>query len=172
MLTRLSSHKKKLDELWKQEEMFWKARSRIKWLNHGDRNSKFFHSSTLQRRMTNKIGRIKDDNGEWVVEDAKILNCFVDFYKNLFFSGADPDRHMHTDVIPSLVNDDMNATLLSQVTESEVERATFDMGPHKAPGPDGLNGLFFQKNWVTVKHEVVGLIRDFFSLGFYSSKLE
>lgn len=145
VLSRLSSHKKELDDLWKQEELYWRARSRVKWLNNGDRNSKFFHSSTLQRRMTNKIGRIKDGNGDWVAEDDKVLTCFVDFYKNLFSTDAMVGRNMNTEVIPSLVTDQMNTALLSQVTETEVERAAFEMGPYKSPGPDGLNGLFSKR---------------------------
>lgn len=158
----LSTYKREIDDLWKHEELFWKVRSRVKWRNHGDRNSRFFHTSTIQRRMSNRIGRIKDDSGEWIENDDDILNCFVDFYKNLFSSRAVPDRQMFLDVIPNLVTERMNEILLSPVSEAEVECATFGMGPHKSPGPDGLNGLFYQKNWATIKDDVVNLVKDFF----------
>lgn len=161
-LLRMSSLKKNLDDLWKQEEMFWKARSKIKWLNHGDRNSKFFHASTLQRRMFNKIGRIKDGNGVWVEKEEDVMKTFELFYQNLFSSEVSNNRPMYSDIIPHLVTDDMNRSLLSPITDAEVERAAFDMGPHKAPGPDGLNGLFFQKHWSVVKAEVIELVRNFF----------
>ncbi|KAM2515479.1 hypothetical protein TB2_027190 [Malus domestica] len=39
-----------LDQLLAQEESVWKQRSRIKWLQDGDANTKFFHQSTMQRR--------------------------------------------------------------------------------------------------------------------------
>lgn len=52
--------------LWRREEMYWYQRSRVKWLNWGDRNSKFFHASTIQRRDKNRIVRLRDEEGVWV----------------------------------------------------------------------------------------------------------
>lgn len=52
-----------LCRLWEQEELFWKARSRIKWLQGGDKNSKYFHATTNQRRARNRVTRLKDCNG-------------------------------------------------------------------------------------------------------------
>ncbi|KAJ4842907.1 hypothetical protein Tsubulata_023831 [Turnera subulata] len=33
----------KLDRVWKKEELYWLQRSRIKWLRHGDRNTRPLH---------------------------------------------------------------------------------------------------------------------------------
>jgi hypothetical protein len=38
-----------------QEEILWKQKSRIQWLKEGDRNTKFFHRSVMQRRHSNRI---------------------------------------------------------------------------------------------------------------------
>ncbi|KAG5537913.1 hypothetical protein RHGRI_025114 [Rhododendron griersonianum] len=38
-----------LEDLWQKDAMFWHQRSRIKWLQMGDKNSHFFHLSTIQR---------------------------------------------------------------------------------------------------------------------------
>lgn len=55
-----------IDGPWRQEEMYWGQCSRLKWLEYGDRNSKFFHITTIKIRDTNRLSRIKNKDGEWV----------------------------------------------------------------------------------------------------------
>lgn len=49
-----------------QEDIFWKLKSRVNWLNSGDKNTIFFfHNSTLRRRRKNKILALTTDNNSW-----------------------------------------------------------------------------------------------------------
>ena len=41
---------KQLKEVWEREEKYWFQRLRIKWMKFGDKNTKFFHRITRQRR--------------------------------------------------------------------------------------------------------------------------
>uniref|UniRef100_A0A2N9E653 Reverse transcriptase domain-containing protein n=2 Tax=Fagus sylvatica TaxID=28930 RepID=A0A2N9E653_FAGSY len=49
--------------------------------------------------------------------------------------------------IPQVVILEMNALLTCEFTSEEVVMALKQMGPLKAPGPDGLPPLFYQKYW-------------------------
>ncbi|KAJ1407196.1 Endonuclease/exonuclease/phosphatase superfamily [Sesbania bispinosa] len=80
------SIKDRIKELWKQEEIYWGQCSKVKWLNWGDRNSKFFHSSTIQRRSRNRLSRLRDANGEWVEGHQNISKLVLEHYSGLFTS--------------------------------------------------------------------------------------
>ena len=79
---------KQLDELLLKQEIFWRQRSRVSWLKHGDRNTKFFHSKASQRRRRNYIEGIKDANGVWVEEVEAVAKVASDYFMNIFNAGT------------------------------------------------------------------------------------
>ena len=60
----------------------------------------------------------------------------------------------------------MQQTLSSEYILYEIEAAFFQMGPTKAPGPDGMNALFYQKFWHIVSDNVVSAILEFLNTGY------
>lgn len=46
---------RKLQEAYRDEEQYWEQKSRTKWHTCGDRNTKFYHALTKQRRIQNRI---------------------------------------------------------------------------------------------------------------------
>lgn len=63
-----------MDELLYREEMTWLPRSRVSWLQEGDRNTNFFHRKAVWRARKNKIKKISNGlmgvtaqiRGRWV----------------------------------------------------------------------------------------------------------
>ena len=49
-----------LDDLLLKQEIYWAQRSRVSWLKHGDRNTKYFHSKDSQWRRRNFIHGVRD----------------------------------------------------------------------------------------------------------------
>lgn len=159
----IKSIQQRIVDLWKQEEIFWGQRSRLKWLNWGDRNTKFFHATTIQRRERNRVVRIKNDRGEWLDDQEEIFSEIEGHFNNVYKAGQNPRNMECLSNIPHLINSSMNEALLRQVSDSDVKEVVDALGALKAPGPDGFNGLFYQNHWGTVKDDVCNAVKSFFS---------
>ena len=67
--------------------------------------------------------------------------------------------------VPRKVTPEMHDTLSSEFSADEVKIALFQMGPTKAPGPEGMNALFYQRFWHVVGDTVVDAVLDFLNNG-------
>ena len=63
------------------------------------------------------------------------------------------------------VTSDMQEALSREYSAEEVKAVLFQMGPTKAPGPDGMNALFYQKYWHIVGDDVTATVLDFLNSG-------
>jgi len=71
--------------------VLWFQKSREKWVELGDRNTKYFHTSTIIRRCRNRIEALKDNEDRWVVNAHDLDKLAVDYYKRFYFM-ADIDE--------------------------------------------------------------------------------
>ena len=155
-----------LEEWQTREEIRLKQKSRELWLKEGDRNSKFFHASTLIRRRRNNISEIKLENGEKIYGRENIEKYFGDHFKELF-STSNPSFPVDLEkpIEPSISAAE-NAKLLKIPSEGEIQRTIFEMNPLKAPGLDGMPGLFFKKFWHIVRNQLILTVQNFFRDGW------
>ena len=156
---------KKLDALLRQQEIFWQQRSRISWLNHGDKNTKIFHTKASQRRQMNYIQGIKTNNGDWVEEIEEIAEVASDYFQNIFKVGTCDRMEECLNAIPHKMTDEMLEVLSRPYNREEVKVALFRMGPTKAPEPDGMNTLFYQKIWHIVGSDGTDAVLEFLHSG-------
>lgn len=72
--------KEDLESILHHEELLWKQKVRCNWLVMRDRDTKFFHRHTLQRRKHNKISTPKNDLGDWVYDDDVLQIEAINFF--------------------------------------------------------------------------------------------
>uniref|UniRef100_A0A803P4U9 Reverse transcriptase domain-containing protein n=1 Tax=Cannabis sativa TaxID=3483 RepID=A0A803P4U9_CANSA len=145
-----------------KREMYWKQRSRALWLKHGDRNTKFFHYKASQRKRKNTIEGLYDDRLIWQTSFRKISEIAINYFQTLFSKSNHgvEIRDILVGCVPNRISSEENRLLLQPFDEKEVRDAMFQIHPLKAPGKDGLPGLFFQKNWELVGKEVTAACLD------------
>ncbi|XP_057828258.1 uncharacterized protein LOC131039491 [Cryptomeria japonica] len=128
-----------------REEIFWRQRSRSLWLNDGDRNTRFFHVTTLKHRATNRIDHLVR-NGRRIEKEEEISEAIVEFFGELL--KADPMLDLDAqgilvDVIPKVLSKDQNRNLAVIPSNEEIKTVVFSFNGDKAPGPDGFPMFFF-----------------------------
>lgn len=73
-----------LTDAIRREEMYWKIKSINQWLQEGDKNTKFIHAKTVQRRHGNKIRGLEDEHGVWCEEKGEIEGIALRYFERLF----------------------------------------------------------------------------------------
>ena len=109
-----------LEAVYDQEEEYWWQRSQIQWLQSGDKNSSFFHLSTLKRRSINSILRLKNDDNRWLMEQDDINANISGFYRNLFCSSGERRMEEVLNYINPRITPKMNQSLMLPITRNEI----------------------------------------------------
>ncbi|CAL1370632.1 unnamed protein product [Linum trigynum] len=154
-----------LTRKWAEEELYWRQKSRIRWLKVGDQNSSYFYTVTRARRRRNFVEKLLSEEGEWVEEEEEKAGMAVNFYSSLFTSECEEEGIWEkVDALPidRRVTDEMNTSLTAEVTPEEIRRTVFGMGSTQAPGSDGFTGKFFKSFLSIVGPSVVEAVRSFF----------
>ncbi|CAA7036501.1 unnamed protein product [Microthlaspi erraticum] len=157
---------KELDVVLEQEEVLWFQKAREKWIPLGDRNTRFFHTSTIIRRRKNRIDMLRNEAGEWTTDEKEMESLAIAYFKRLY---SMEDVEEVVDKLPSDGFEQLTAGekqhLEKDFVASEVESAIRGMGKFKAPGPDGYQPVFYQSSWEMVGSSVTRFVLDFFRTG-------
>ena len=153
-----------------KEDAMWKQRARLNWFQEGDRNTRFFHARASSMFQKNLIEGIFDADEVWQVDQEEIEKVFIEYYSDLFISSKPSKFAEIVEAMQPKVTQSMNAMLVREFQASEVHKTLKQMYPLKAPSPNGMPPLFFQKFWFTVGGLVTKTILDFLNLGITPPK--
>lgn len=155
-----------LEEALKKQEIFWKDKARVNWHIHGDRNTRYFHRVTKIKNKTKIISSLRNGN-DILTEPSSIADHMVSHYKCLFSANnVLQDSLLVEEVIPNLIDPQINTILTQIPTPEEIKHAVFDMNKDGAPGPDGFGAGFFQEYWEVINSDVIAATTQFFTTGW------
>lgn len=132
-------------------------------MKEGERNTKFFHRTTIQRRMHNSIPFIQKQGGEKVETHEEIEEEFRNHF-NQILQEPEGDRRQAiekiTNNVPRIIKEEHNELLLHPIQPQEVDEAMLQLKEGKAPGPDGFTTTFFHTFWEMIKQEVWQIVEE------------
>lgn len=159
---------RKWEILSKTEESFFCQKSRITWLDVGDKNTTFFHRMASVKQAINHIHFLIDDQGNRIETQKGIQDICIDYFKELLGSGVSQPLFEQED-ITSLLNFQCSAAQRTgfdaPFTSEEIKACFFSLPKNKTSGPDGYPAEFFTACWTVVGAEVTAAVTEFFTSG-------
>ena len=147
-------------------------RSRAKWVEEGEKNTKFFLGLEKRHQTNNSIYQLLDDTGDLKDDNDGIMTTCRSFYKSLYNNDAN-NQHNIMNYLSSCDNNtltDQQAQICEgQITMLECENAIIKMKRNKSPGLDGLPVEFYSKFWSLIKDIVIDVYNECFQEGELST---
>ncbi|KAK4381247.1 hypothetical protein Sango_2986200 [Sesamum angolense] len=151
----------------KLEISMLQQRAKLRWLKHGDQNSKVFFQKINSIRVKQRVFQITKASGETLTNQQEVIQEFISYFQTLI-GGSSPFRtvdlgflqHELRQITPAKAS-----LLVATVTASEVKEAFFDIDVESAPGPDGFGSAFYRAAWPVVGQSMLEAVGEFFRTG-------
>ncbi len=159
----------KQNEIFSLEAEGAQVRSKSKWVEQGERNTKYFLNLEKKHQVNNTITCIKTDKGRTVHKSEQILQEGALFYRKLYKAKYISEKEID-DFITNIV---MNNTLTKEeaeicegyITENECTTIVKQMTKNKSPGFDGLTNEFYQCFWNDIKDLLIDSFNEAYDCG-------
>ena len=151
--------KAELDSIYTEKAKGYQIRSRSKWIEEGEKSSKYFLGLEKKHGALNCIESLRDEAGSLKTNDSDILNITHSFYKDLYSSHAastDKINSWFESIQPDKKLTETEKSLCEgKITLEECKGAILKIKGNKSPGLDGLCIEFYKEFWDTIGHIMV-----------------
>jgi hypothetical protein len=125
----------------------------------------FFTKKAAGMARKNKIKHIRCEDGQFTKDKKEMSKMTKAFFEQLYMADPNVCPLELLQMVEPKVTESMNEDLCKEYSDEEIGDALFQIGPIKAPGPDGFSARFFQRNWDVLKQDVTRGVRQFFESG-------
>ncbi|KAL0302122.1 UNVERIFIED_CONTAM: hypothetical protein Scaly_3043400 [Sesamum calycinum] len=151
----------------KLEISMLQQRAKLRWLKHGDQNSKVFFRKINLTRVKQRVFQVAKASGETLTNQQEVIQEFISYFQTLI-GGSSPIRTVDLGFLQHELRQITPAEaslLVATVTAAEVKEAFFDIEVESAPGPDGFGSAFYRAAWPVVGQSMLEAVGEFFRTG-------
>lgn len=147
-------------------------RSKINWIENGEKNTKYFLNLEKHRSAAKVMQSLKTEEGE-IYDQVLIRKKQQEYYKELYskkieFDESNLDEFIRDIDIPKLSDEDKDLCE-GLITEEDACNALKNMKNGSTPGIDGLTTEFYKFFWSKIKDMVVASFNYTFEEGQMST---
>ncbi len=164
LITSLESLEVELNKILDYETKGLIIRSRTKWMEEGERSSKYF--CNLEKRSSQKknIYKIINDNGDSISNQSDIIDEMYDFYNSLYTCNPNVYQNMSNGMVDEeflnsidvpLLDDNIKDTLDQPFTKKEFFDSLVSLKLNRTPGYDGFPVEFYIVFWPDISDMLI-----------------
>ena len=172
--TTIDALKSQLKTIQRVQNEAVKIRSRARWLEEGEKPTKYFLKLESSRAQKNSVNSVYNSDGVEVSSQCEIERAHFDFYRT-FSSREEIDLNLQqellTNVNLSLAENEIDLCE-GNVTLAEITRAVRGLSPGKTPGSDGFPQEFYLKFWDLLGPQLVKLYNFSLEQGCFSQSMQ
>ena len=147
------------------------TRARIKWIEEGERNTKYFLGLEKFNSNSKYMVALKNPQGETCTTQEGIMQIQVEYFQNLYKEKIDFEQNRELfdefccDITTPKLSEAKQALCEGLVTTDEAGCALSKMNNDSAPGIDGLTASFYKFFWINIKDMVMASFNEAFQNG-------
>jgi hypothetical protein len=138
--------KAELRELIQYRVEGYRMRGKVKWLEDGERPSRYFHQMIKARQVQSAMFKVKCSDGSIVSDVDGVLREARTFYQRLYSEGSVSAKSQDDilQYVQSVLSQEQQEDLDSPITLTEVLSAIQGSSHHSSPGKDGVPYEFYK----------------------------
>ena len=153
--------KEKIKHITEQREKGTQIRSKARWIEEGEKPTKFFYNLEKQRQPKNTITELEKDN-QTKTTDIDILITAREFYQSLYTKEDTnvEEQNWLTDQLDKKLDELSKELCEGPLTVKETTTALEKMQNNKTPGQDGIPKEFYTRYWDILKENITELYNE------------
>jgi exonuclease III len=152
------SIKEQLNELEAERSKGTILRSKAKWIEEGEKPTKYFFSLEKQNYIKKHVRKLKLPDGSTTTDPEEILQIQKSFYETLYTAKQSNNEteiaYFMRGTVPML-SENLKMSCEGKVTVEECHKNLKQFKNNKSPGNDGLTAEFYKTFWPTIANTLI-----------------